>query len=248
MSVMEQLVVLSELGIVDHQLQEALKKKNLLPEKADRAKAGAAEAKEKADALNARHKTLLAKRKELDAKLVQEKGNLRKWESRADKIKGEREYTALMSEIGSEKRLISDIETQILESMESLDKLHKEAEAAQKISDEQSTVAEGEWEQVRAEVEVLEETIKGFEKNREALKVKLPPHIARRYAQIAERRGGQGTALVKNEVCQACRRMIPPELYLRIAAGEVVEQCPSCQRLLVTEEMAFANRGQLLGE
>jgi predicted nucleic acid-binding Zn-ribbon protein len=248
MSVIEQLVVLSELGLVDHQLQEALKKKKILPEKADKAKSQANEAKGKVEALSAQHKELVLKRKELDAKLIQEKANLRKWEGRADKIKGEREYTALMSEIGSEKRLISDVETQILENMESLEKLNKESALAQNVSDEQSVVAEREWDQVKAEVETLDKAVGRLEQSREALKAKLPSHIAKRYSQIAERRGGQGTALVKNEVCQACMRMIPPELYLRIAAGEVIEQCPSCQRLLVTETMAFAHRGQLIGE
>ena len=53
---------------------------------------------------------LLGERRQLERTLAEEKDKVRKWQARAEAIRKEREYTALMSEIGSQKRLINDLE------------------------------------------------------------------------------------------------------------------------------------------
>ncbi len=69
---------------------------------------------------------------------------------------------------------------------------------------------------------------------RETSLVTLPAPLAKRYVQIAERRAGQGIALLAKDVCGACKRILPPELCNRILKGEIIETCPSCHRLLVS--------------
>ena len=104
MIVREQLVLLSQLGLKDLQLKELREKLKSIPQKANEVKSKAADASIRAESLKAQNIQTELRKKHLDLEIQTEKGNLRKWEARADKIKGEREYTTLMSEIGSQKR------------------------------------------------------------------------------------------------------------------------------------------------
>lgn len=178
---------------------------------------------------------LLKKRRALDDKLQIEKANLRKWEARAEKIKGEREYTALMSEIGTQKRTITGIELQINEVTEELKQGEEKLKKASGARDEKTKSAEQAFLAVK---ELLADEEGQLQKNqsvREILLEKIPKALRLKYERIYEKRSQQGIAFLRDSVCQACMRMIPPELFLRVIKGEIVEQCPSCQRILVGE-------------
>src|SRR3989338_2452588 len=132
-TIREQLAQLSELGKRDFGIRELKERRKTLPKKANEAKDAASDAEIKETILKTNLKDLELKRSQLDLEIQIEKSNLRKWEARADKIKAEREYTTLMSEIGSQKKAISDLETQILQVMQDQDKLKKDLEAAQNL-------------------------------------------------------------------------------------------------------------------
>ena len=159
---------------------------------------------------------------------------MRKWEARASQIKGEREYTTLMSEIGSLKKVISKLEDQGLELLEQQEAIKKtlDSTAAQRTMLEQAY--ESEWALVKDSLDVLDVELTQAAAEREASLAALPTPLAKRYSQIAERRAGHGIALLDKDVCGACKRILPPEICNRIARGEIIETCPSCHRLLVS--------------
>jgi uncharacterized protein len=178
---------------------------------------------------------LLKKRRTLDDKLQLEKANLRKWETRAEKIKGEREYTALMSEIGAQKRTITGIELQINEVSEELKSGEEKLKKAGGAHEEKTQSAERAYNSVK---ELLTDEQGQLQKNeavREALLEKIPKVLRLKYERIYEKRSQQGIAFLKDSICQACMRMVPPELFIRVMKGEIIEQCPSCQRILVAD-------------
>jgi predicted nucleic acid-binding Zn-ribbon protein len=55
------------------------------------------------------------------------------------------------------------------------------------------------------------------------------------YTRLLGARGGQAMALVDSQVCQACYMSIPPNMNIRLARGDSVIQCPSCDRILLRE-------------
>ena len=238
MSVLEQLVQLSEVGYLDQKIREISAKKHALPHKADEAKRKSDVSAQKEKELSVKHAELLARRRQLDQDLATEKGNLRKWEARAEKIRGEREYTALASEIGGQKRMISNVETKILETMEEMEKVEKELAAAKSSLASTNAIAAEELEKVKDDIALLESQLQETQKSRDTAIQKVPPMLQKRYDQIASKRAGVGIALIEGEVCKACRRTLPPEQCIRVAKGEAIEQCPSCQRILVTPNMS----------
>lgn len=233
MNVKEQLVSLSHLGKADLKLKELKEKQKSVPAKANAAKDQALDAKLRAEKLKAEYQALELKRKQLELDTQTERTNLRKWEARASQIKGEREYTTLMSEIGSQKKVISKLEDQGLELLEQQETLKKTLDStnAQKANFEQAY--ETEWALVKDSLDALDTEFKQAAGEHDASIAALPAPLAKRYAQIAERRAGQGIALLTKDVCGACKRILPPELCNRIAKGEIIETCPSCHRLLV---------------
>jgi predicted nucleic acid-binding Zn-ribbon protein len=139
-----------------------------------------------------------------------------------------------MSEIGSQKKVISKLEDQGLELLEQQEALKKTLDSitSQKTTLDQTYASE--WELVKDSLGALDAELSAAAAEREASIAALPPALAKRYTQIAERRAGQGIALLNKDVCGACKRILPPELCNRIAKGEIIETCPSCHRLLVS--------------
>jgi len=66
---------------------------------------------------------------------------------------------------------------------------------------------------------------------REAIVKKLPVVLFRRYEQI---RGKRGSAIAQTSdgICNKCNMALPPQLYHRLRREPLIEQCPSCNRII----------------
>ena len=184
--------------------------------------------------LNQSKADLLKRRHALDEKLQTEKANLRKWESRAEKIKGEREYTALMSEIGSQKRTITGIDLELAEVTNELKSKDEKLVKASGAHEEKITSATRALASVKELLDEEEKELAINENARFILLEKLPKPLKLNYERIYAKRANQGVAFLREGVCQVCMRKIP-QLFNRVCKGEIIEQCPSCQRLLVAD-------------
>ncbi len=88
---------------------------------------------------------------------------------------------------------------------------------------------------VKEVLEVEELELAQNEAVRANLLERIPKLLKVKYDRIYEKRASQGVALLREGICQACMRKIPHELFNRVCKGEVIEQCPSCQRLMVAD-------------
>ncbi|HXW53464.1 MAG TPA: C4-type zinc ribbon domain-containing protein [Myxococcota bacterium] len=235
MDTKEQLTILSEICRQDLKIISNREKLSRLNRDSNLAKEAAVVLKETIDSLSQKKAELLKRRRALDDKLQLERGNLRKWELRAEKIKGEREYTALMSEIGSQKRTITGIETEMNEVTDELKASDEKLKVASGAHDEKTTSASLALASVKEVLDIEEQELQQKEAVRAKLLEKIPAALRMKYERIYEKRANQGIALLREGVCQACMRKLPPELFNRVCKGEVIEQCPSCQRLMVAD-------------
>jgi len=66
---------------------------------------------------------------------------------------------------------------------------------------------------------------------RDAAAKLLPAQLYRRYEMIRSKRG---TALAQTSdgTCKACHMSLPPQLFHRLRREPILEQCPSCHRLI----------------
>lgn len=241
MEIPEQLTLLAELAVVEKKIRGCVQQLESVPAKANEHKAEA-EAKKKAfDVIDAERLAIEKAKNENERKLLEARDHLKKWRLRLEKIRDEREHTALLSEIGGQKREIGRLENFVLEQMEQLETLEKSAlekmeawEASQNLADQEFSKVEGQLNDINGEKA-------GFEKSRDALSSKLPEKLVTRYQRVAERRKGQGVAIIKGEICQACHTTLPPQLVLMVYKGAAIEACPTCSRVLVHESMTHAS-------
>jgi predicted nucleic acid-binding Zn-ribbon protein len=239
MEIPEQLTLLAELSAVEAKRKAALAVVESLPAEAEKAKEEAVAKREVHTEHDRRRHEIEMARRSLESDLNAEKDKLRKWETRADTIRGEREHAALLSEIGAQRRSISRHENDVLERMQELEDVNAALAEAGEAADAAELAAEEEWEKVAADVKAAQAEADGFTKQRDALSEKLPPPVMKRYHRIAERYGN-AIAIIRGEACTTCHTSMPPQLVVQIYKGELLETCPSCQRILVHEAMTRA--------
>lgn len=235
-----QLVLLYEIGRHDQKLLMNKEQQVRLGKDSVIANETAEKLKQTAAELSQKKVDLLSRKKEVDEKLTEEKSKVRKWETRAEKIRGEREYSALISEISSLRRGITGLEGEVLEATQELKKVTDSLDKAQKEYEQYTNRGTEALLSVKEQMASEQEEANGIEKAKNALLEQLPAATVARYKKIREKRGEIGIAFLEKEICLQCRRKVPPELFLKVYKGEVIEQCPSCQRIVVTENFGHA--------
>jgi predicted nucleic acid-binding Zn-ribbon protein len=151
------------------------------------------------------------------------------------------EYTAAIREADAARKLISALETQVLEQMEAfegaekelaerapeVEKLRGEMEASFKAFDEQAKAQQQQLETGRAE--------------HERLLRELPKTTSALYNRISARiRDGIALAEARNGACMACYMALRPQIMSEVRRGEEIITCDNCNRILyyVSEKKA----------
>ena len=239
LSIAEQLTLLAELADVDARHKLASDRLEALPVEAKKADAVVVKLRSELDSVALKKATAEQARKAGEHEAADERAKIRKWESRANDIRGEREHTALSSEIGGAKRHIRQLEDAMLEQMEAIEAADKDAAALTKKHASAVDVAKAAWADVQAAIDGLRAEVAGLATTRTGILAKLPSHVVKRYEQVAAKRQGVGVAFVNNrDVCTACNLAVPAQLSIQLQKGLVVESCPACLRLLVHHSMA----------
>ena len=240
MQINEQLVLLAELANLDQKLKATNERLETVPGPAKKATAAAVVLTAQLEALRARKADAEKSRRTADSELVSERAKLKKWETRADTLRGEREHAALASEISQQKRSMSNLEERVLGALGQMEDADKDITALESRSRMADSDAKMEWQKVDGEIANLKAQVERTNTARNALLVKLPAAVVKQYERVAAKRVGVGVAIIKQEVCSSCKRTLPPQLCIQVQKGVVLESCPSCSRLLVHESMTKA--------
>ena len=143
----------------------------------------------------------------------------------------ERESQAAQRELEELRKLVRDREDEIqrIDTDTASTRAQLEAsEAEHKRLSEELAAKEGE---IEAKVAQLEADRQNKGGGREAIVKRLPPALYRRYEMI---RGRRGTAIAQTTdgTCNRCNMSLPPQLYHRLRREPLLEQCPSCNRII----------------
>ena len=135
------------------------------------------------------------------------------------------------------KRRIDNTEREALELMESnevteqnLARMKAALDADREVFD---TFAKGVADEV-AQAEARREGL--LARRREFLGSGVDPDTLSLYTRLLDAREGQALAILEARICQACYMEVPPNLFVRLARGKEVVQCPSCDRILVLRD------------
>jgi uncharacterized protein len=143
----------------------------------------------------------------------------------------EREANAAQRELEELRKLLRDREDEITKLTTDGDGARQQIEATEqeqrKLSEELNS-REGDINSKVREFEAQRSTKQG---EREVAAKRLPPALYRRYEMIRQKRGF-AIAQTSDGTCKACNMSLPPQLFHRLRREPMLEQCPSCHRII----------------
>jgi hypothetical protein len=170
-------------------------------------------------------------RNELIADVRQMMTQLDHSRDKMNRARTERETNAVQRELEELRKLIRDREDEIGKLTTDGDAQRVALEStegeAKKIQDELAA-REGDINSTLATVESQRASKKAV---RDEVTKRLPPVLYRRYETIRSRRGS-GIAQTTDGTCKACNMALPPQLFHRLRREPLLEQCPSCNRII----------------
>jgi predicted nucleic acid-binding Zn-ribbon protein len=143
----------------------------------------------------------------------------------------EREANAAQRELEELRKLIRDREDEITKLTTSLDASQQQIDATEgehkKLVDDLAA-REGD---ISSKLGDAQTRVSEKETERAGALKPLPPVLYRRYEMIRQKRG---TAIAKTTdgTCNACHMALPPQLFHRLRREPILEQCPSCHRII----------------
>ncbi len=146
-----------------------------------------------------------------------------------------KELESLQAELQSLGRKRDDLETELLETMETVererDKLHeveKRRSETEARRDEKESVFKETACRLDAEIEAAA-------KSREAATAKVAPDLLAVYEKIRAQKGGlaAGELLADEGICGACRVELPAQELEKMLGSDAMARCPQCKRILV---------------
>ena len=170
-------------------------------------------------------------RNELIADVRQMMSQLDHSREKMNRARTERETNAVQRELEELRKLIRDREDEIGKLTTDSDSQRVALESTEaeskKIQDELSA-REGD---ISTALTSLEKQRAEKQAIRDVIVKRLPPVLYRRYDQVRSRRGS-GIAQTTDGTCKACNMSLPPQLFHRLRREPLLEQCPSCNRII----------------
>jgi uncharacterized protein len=143
----------------------------------------------------------------------------------------ERESQAAQRELEELRKLVRDREDEIQRSDNETAPVRSQIEATEaehKQLSEELAAKEGD---IQAKVALLESDRDEKGGGRDGIVKRLPAPMYRRYEMIRARRGN-AIAQTTDGTCNKCNIALPPQLYHRLRREPLIEQCPSCNRII----------------
>ncbi len=201
-------------------------------------------ARQEIEALEASAEEAAHERRLREGEVSDAQEQLKKFQQQVSRVRNQREYGALLSEIDLAKTTLRTLEEgtiDILERAESTTAELDQTNATFADLEQRYNAALGEWEKKKPEVAARV----GLEKEAAELRSSLPRNFVVQYKRIAERYAGealsevQGTERPNGAViwhCGICNYRVRPQVAVEIRNHGAVVQCEGCKRFMIASE------------
>jgi uncharacterized protein len=191
------------------------------------------DAREGLAAIRARAAQLEKDKAELEASHAAELVNIQRSETNMKEIKTNKEYQAVGREIAAARKLVTELEEQVLQKITQLDELNTEIATNQATLAELEQNTEQRRNEKQGEIDKVQQDIDVDSQRRDEITKELPANVLKRYDSLRAQRRGQAVAVARDGFCQGCNMHLPPQLYNNLFKCEELLTCPHCQRMLI---------------
>ncbi|MBI4377161.1 MAG: hypothetical protein HY549_12015 [Elusimicrobia bacterium] len=180
------------------------------------------------------------KKKSKELELAQKEEAVRKHSADLNQVKTNEAFKALQQEMDKAKGEGGQIETEILEIMEEIDRCRKEEKAvlASVATDEK---------RISGEIAALERQMGELKARYDADKLvrdqsaaPVSSDIMRIYDHVRSRGKLNAVVAIDGNICSACRISLAPQVIVEATKAKSLITCESCQRILYRPEVLAA--------
>lgn len=191
------------------------------------------EAREAIEAKGGELAALDEERRVQEENLATEHANITRSEANLKGITTQKEYQAVNKEIASAKKLIGELEEQVLQKAARGEELKAELAAMESDAASLEENINRQKSEVQARIDAEQATAASDVKVRDDLVKAIPAGMLKRYEKLREVRRGIAVVEARDGGCLGCNMHIPPQMYNNLFRGEELITCPHCQRILV---------------
>jgi predicted nucleic acid-binding Zn-ribbon protein len=227
-----QIELLVNLQTIDLQLRERTDAIEALRRDIAELDAALATQRQALEAARAERADLESKRRDIEGILADEEAKMKDRRMRLNRIRNEKEASAVRREIEVAKEGTALHEESLMGIFEQLDVVKaREAELASAY-EALETKRASEKERTDLEIEELSTGLEESRSRRETLAAALEAPLRRQYETILSRKKGQAVVEIRGGTCEGCHMRVAPQLANEIHRNTRVIACPSCHRIL----------------
>ncbi len=226
---LQQLISLQEVNFEIQFLQKQLIE---IPKQIETSLAHLNQEKKALESIQQEIKDLQKTRSKLEQDAASENDRMSKTKVKLPAVKTNKEYTALLAEIESTKKKVSEIEDLELETMETLEV--KESEIPQiksKFSEEEKKFQEFK-KQKEETAAIVEKNIAELKTKHDTIFNEIESKWSKHYDRILEARDGIAVVTIRDAACQGCHQQILLQTAIEVKIGEKIHLCQHCSRIL----------------
>ena len=227
-----QVELLVGLQTIDQQLRERTDAIDALRQRMVELDAELDEQKKKLDAVRAERAELETRRRDLEGTMTSEESKMKERRMRLNRIRNEKEASAVRREIELGKEGSQKLEEDMLLLYEALDGVGTRERELQEIVDGLTARRAEEDARATEEIANLSHGMDEARHRREELAREVEAPLRRQYESILGRRRGLVVVEVRDGSCQGCHMRVAPQLFNEIVRNQRVIVCPSCHRIL----------------
>jgi predicted nucleic acid-binding Zn-ribbon protein len=159
-----------------------------------------------------------------------------KYETQLNDVKTNVAYSALLTEIQSAKRMIGELENEILELMDAIERDTSRLAEIEVELTEKREAARDELESIDSESAALEQQLATEEHRRNLVAETVEDHLYRVYDRL--RRAQRFPALVplRGSACGSCHGHFPPQVVREVTHHGTIHTCEACGVLVYADK------------
>lgn len=160
---------------------------------------------------------------------------IKKIKEKLRSVKTNKEYQALLKEEEQLKAKGSQIDDEMLECLECMEKVEEAlvkrkkeyAQLLEEIGREKKLIAQ--------EAEEIKKKLVHLDSERKNISERIDSELLEKFNRVKMQVRGMAIAPVRNAVCYGCHMNIPPQMYNELQRGDDLKFCPHCQRIIYWE-------------
>lgn len=229
----EMLKLLIKLQDIDSRLFELEKAKGNLPAEVSELKEHLNQKEQQLNAVKEEYEKSGQDKRHHELEITSLEDQMAKYKKQIYSVKTNKEYDAITAEIETTEIEISDLETQVLLSLDKEESLKTQLEIDQKMVEETRFRAKEKEAALNRLIKMTEKDLEELRRQRNELTPPIDKPILAKYERIRKGKGVIVVTPIDNGRCTGCYSNLPPQMTMEIKRMDQLIYCQYCGRILI---------------